>query len=91
MNNTGKKYGGRTQGTPNRLTTEVRKKISDALNNSIENLESDLATLNTKERLEVVAKLLNFILPKLKEIDINTDEKEPISEIRVNIINGNSD
>lgn len=86
MNNTGKKYGGRTQGTPNKITTEMRKKISDALNNSIENLESDLATLNTKERLEIVAKLLNFILPKLKEVEINTDEKPPLSDIKVHII-----
>ena len=86
MNNTGKKFGGRTQGTPNRLTTEVRQKISDALSNSIENLESDLATLSTKERLEIVSKLLNFILPKLKEVEINTDEKPPLSDIKVHII-----
>lgn len=86
MNNTGKKFGGRMQGTPNKLTTEVRKKISDALSNSIENLESDLSTLSTKERLDLVAKLLNFILPKLKEVEINTDDKEPISDIKVHII-----
>lgn len=86
MNNTGKKFGGRMPGTPNKLTTELRKKISDALSNSIENLESDLATLSTKERLEIVAKLLNFILPKLKEVEINTDDKPPLSEIKVNIV-----
>ena len=28
MNNTGKKYGGRKKGTPNKITSEIRDQIS---------------------------------------------------------------
>ena len=28
MNNTGKKFGGRQKGTPNKITSEIRDKIS---------------------------------------------------------------
>ena len=81
------KTGGRVKGTPNKLTTEVRKIISDSLTPTLENLQNDLNSLSTKDRLDIVAKLLNFVLPKLKETDINTisDNQQP-NEIKVHII-----
>jgi hypothetical protein len=81
------KTGGRAKGTPNKLTSEVRKIISDSLTPTLENLQNDLNSLSTKDRLDIVAKLLNFVLPKLKETDINTisDNQQP-NEIIVNIV-----
>ena len=81
------KTGGRVKGTPNKLTAEVRKIISDALTPTLENLQNELNSLSTKDRLDIVAKLLNFVLPKLKETDINTisDNQQP-NEIIVNIV-----
>lgn len=81
------KTGGRVKGTPNKLTAEVRKIISDSLTPTLENLQNDLNSLSTKDRLDIVAKLLNFVLPKLKETDINTisDNQQP-NEIIVNIV-----
>ena len=77
----------RIKGTPNRLTSEIKKRISEALNNTIDNLESDLNGLPTKERLEIFSKLLPYILPKLKDTDINliNDNQNP-NEIKVHII-----
>jgi hypothetical protein len=81
------KTGGRAKGTPNKLTSEVRKIISDSLTPTLENLQNELNSLSTKDRLDIVAKLLNFVLPKLKETDINTisDNQNP-NEIKVHII-----
>jgi hypothetical protein len=81
------KTGGRAKGTPNKLTSEVRKIISDSLTPTLENLQNELNSLSTKDRLDIVAKLLNFVLPKLKETDINTisDNQQP-NEIKVHII-----
>lgn len=81
------KTGGRVKGTPNKLTSEVRKIISDALTPTLENLQNELNSLSTKDRLDIVAKLLNFVLPKLKETDINTisNNQQP-NEIIVNIV-----
>jgi hypothetical protein len=81
------KTGGRAKGTPNKLTSEVRKIISDSLTPTLENLQNELNSLSTKDRLDIVAKLLNFVLPKLKETDINTiNENQNPNEIIVNII-----
>ena len=35
-NNTGKKYGGRQKGTPNRMTKELRTLLKDILYNEME-------------------------------------------------------
>jgi hypothetical protein len=77
----------RIKGTPNRLTSEIKQRISDALNSTIENLDKDLNDLPTKERLEIFTRLLPYILPKLKETDINlvNDNQNP-NEIKVHII-----
>lgn len=77
----------RRQGSKNRLTTEIKQRISDALNSTIENLDKDLNNLPTKERLEIFTRLLPYILPKLKETDINlvNDNQNP-NEIKVHII-----
>jgi hypothetical protein len=80
------KTGGRAKGTPNKLTMEVRKIISDALTPTLENLQNELNSLSTKDRLDIVAKLLNFVLPKLKETDINTISDNQPNEIKVHII-----
>jgi hypothetical protein len=77
----------RLKGSKNKLSAEIKQRISDALNSTIDNLESDLNSLPTKERLELFSRLLPYILPKLKETDLNTisDNQNP-NEIRVNII-----
>jgi hypothetical protein len=77
----------RLKGSKNKLTAEIKQRISDALNNTIDNLENDLNTLSVKDRLEIFSRLLPYILPKLRETDINeiTENQNP-NEIRVNII-----
>lgn len=77
----------RLPGSKNRLTAEIKQRISDALNSTIENLDKDLNDLPTKERLEIFTRLLPYILPKLKETDINlvNDNQNP-NEIKVHII-----
>lgn len=77
----------RRKGSKNKLTAEIKQRISDALNNTIDNLENDLNSLSVKDRLEIFSRLLPYILPKLRETDINeiTENQNP-NEIRVNII-----
>jgi len=77
-------------GSRNKLSTEIKQRISDALNDSIDNLENDLSLLTTKERLEIVCRLLPYILPKLKETEHYTTDSPDLSEIKVNIFRNES-
>ncbi|MGB0273910.1 MAG: hypothetical protein ACPF9U_01575 [Flavobacteriaceae bacterium] len=44
-NNTGKKYGGRKAGTPNKVTTEVKNKLVKLIDGTIEELSSTNLTV----------------------------------------------
>ena len=77
MNNTGLKYGGRQLGTPNKLTNELRNVLKDILLNEFISLESNLNKLDTKERLELLVKLLPYAMPKIDNVDYTTGEGGP--------------
>ena len=81
----------RLQGSKNKLTSEIKQRISDALNSTIDNLETDLQMLSTKERLEIFSRLLPYILPKLKETDLTVTETQNPNEIKINIIRSNNE
>lgn len=65
-NNTGKKYGGREAGTPNRLTKELRAALKNILHQEIELLPDHFNKLEPKDRLELLTKLLPYALPKVQ-------------------------
>lgn len=65
-NNTGKKYGGRKKGTPNKLTKELRVALKNILHNEIELLPNHFNKLEPKDRLELLIKLLPYAVPKVR-------------------------
>jgi len=73
----GYKTGGREQGTPNKLTKELRTILKNILAKELETLPEHLEKLETKDRLELVIKLIPYVLPKVEPVSI--DEGEPIS------------
>ena len=76
-NTTGKKFGGRQKGTPNKLTKELRSVLKDVLYDEIDRLPERLDELDTKDRLELLVKLMPFVFPKVQSVSQSLDE--PIS------------
>ena len=62
----GIKTGGREQGTPNRLTRELREALKNLLAKEIESIPDHLSQLEPKDRLEMITKLLPYVLPKVE-------------------------
>ena len=73
-NTTGKKYGGRQKGTPNRMTKELRSVLKDILYQELEQIQEHLETLNPKERVELLIKLMPYALPKVTSVSHTTNE-----------------
>jgi hypothetical protein len=73
-NNTGKKYGGREGGTPNRLTKELRAALKNIIHKEIELLPDHFDKLEPKERLELLVKILPFALPKVEPENYQVSE-----------------
>lgn len=73
-NTTGKKFGGRTKGTPNILTKELRLLLKDLLFVELAGLSERIESLEPKDRIEVMIKLLPFALPKVNNVHSKEDE-----------------
>jgi hypothetical protein len=75
MNNTGKKFGGRTVGTPNKLTKEIREVFKALMVEQMEAIPGLLNSIdNPEKKLDFLIKLLPFILPKVENVSISADE-----------------
>lgn len=82
---------GRPKGTPNKITKSVRAFIVEVVNKNRRQVLKDLKALDPKDRLIMIEKLLQYIVPKqqAQTIDITnlTDEQitSVIDEISINI------
>jgi hypothetical protein len=70
-NTTGKKFGGREKGTPNKEVSEIRDAFKKLIEGNIDQLEMDLAELSPEKRINAVINLASYVLPKLKQIEVD--------------------
>ena len=59
-----RKRGGRTKGTPNKVTAQIKEILSDVLKNELKKINSE--TLTIKDRIELVKVILPYIIPRLQ-------------------------
>lgn len=85
-NTTGKKFGGRKKGTPNRTTKEMREALQGILNNNIDNIDdwiNEIAKKEPEKAINVLLKLTEYILPKLNKtefIDTSIDKYDDMTD-----------
>jgi hypothetical protein len=72
MNTTGKKYGGRTKGTPNKLSNEIKERLATILNEAMDSI--DVKTLTVSERFKLIQIGVQYVIPRLKQVDNVEDE-----------------
>ena len=59
------------EGVPNRATSEVRRAFKQLVENNLPQMQSDLDSLEPKDRLKFMLDLSRFILPQLQSISID--------------------
>lgn len=62
---------GRPKGTPNKITSTIRNWIIELINDNREQIQKDLQSLEPKDRLSYIEKLLPYILPKVDKTEVN--------------------
>ena len=70
---------GRAKGIPNRTTTVVREAFSELLQGNLEQLKVDIASLEPASRVKLLLDMAQFVVPKLRNVDLKTDEKEIVT------------
>lgn len=65
------KAGGRTAGTPNKVTADLRNTIKKIIEDNIEQVSVDIASLSPKDRVAIIEKLLQYVIPKVQAIEFD--------------------
>jgi hypothetical protein len=64
---------GRTKGSPNRVTKQLRESIASFLDNNFQRLENDFELLPPRDRIKFYCDLLQYGLPKLQSVQLESD------------------
>jgi hypothetical protein len=87
-NNTGRKFGGRTKGTINKDTAEIRNSFQLLIENNLKQLEQDLKVLEPKDRVKAILDLSKFVIPLLKATELSTTSESGFNPMIINLGNG---
>ena len=66
--------GLKPKGATNRLQGEIKEKITEFLNGKLENIEEVYSKVSDKDKLNFLGELLAYVLPKSKELFIESNE-----------------
>lgn len=80
-NNTGLKFGGRTKGTKNKITSNVKLALMALLEKEIEQLPMILEQLEPKQRIEILIKIMPYLIPKAE-----SENSEEQQSLRIEVI-----
>lgn len=73
-NTTGKKFGGRRPGAPNKTTKTVRTWLTELIDKNRSRIEKDIKALEPKDRLLILEKLMSYTIPKMSSTQISIDQ-----------------
>lgn len=67
------RIGGRGKGSKNKVTIEVKSWIAQVIDNNREQVENDLLELEPKDRLLILEKLMQYVVPKQQSVQATID------------------
>jgi hypothetical protein len=70
---------GRKAGTPNKATKDIRDAFTLLLEDNLPTLKRDISSLEPKERVKLLLDMAQFVVPKLRSIDLQSDIEETIT------------
>ena len=73
---------GRPKGSKNRSTSEIKTAIQKLLDTNVSQMEADLQELSPQQRISVLLKMAEFVLPKVQSVPSDIQETDNIIIIR---------
>lgn len=75
------RIGGRDKGTPNKVTKNLRSWLAEVIDENRGQIIRDLATLEPRERLQILEKFMQYVTPKPQPTRISLDTEDFINEV----------
>lgn len=67
------KTGGRQAGTPNKVTGTIKDFLASVIDSSREQMKKDLENLEPKDRLMVLEKFMQYVIPRQQAVKADMD------------------
>ena len=71
----------RPKGALNKVTKDTKELIKDLIDNNLEGVQKDLEQLEPIQRLNIIVKLLQYVLPMPKDISISNNSEMPLFDL----------
>ena len=81
------KTGGRQKGTPNKITSEIRDRISVLVSGTMDSI--DISTFTKMEKIKLLQVLCQYIIPKLQSADYQIGTPDMPSAVSIKFIDNN--
>ena len=72
---------GRIKGKPNKLTAKVKEKLATILDEAMDSI--DIKTMTKAERLKLIQISLQYVIPRLKQVEEITEEEPRSFQIEI--------
>lgn len=73
------RMGGRTKGTPNKTTAQIKDWVVALIGRNTEQIEEDLLAMEPKDRVMMFERLMRYVLPTQTTIEQTGSETESMS------------
>jgi hypothetical protein len=77
---------GKPKGTINKVTNDLREKMQFIVSSNIDTIQSDLDSLEPKDRIKTLLELSKFVIPTLKAVDTSIELGSSTNNDQPNII-----
>lgn len=67
------RLGGRAAGTPNKVSGTLKEWLTSLIDKNRDQIEKDLQDLEPKERLQMIEKLMQYVIPKQAAQQVKLD------------------
>ena len=71
----------RPKGSPNKITSIIKDKLADILSEAIDSI--DIKEMNKAERLKLIQIGIQYVIPRLKQVEEITDEMPTNFQIEI--------
>jgi hypothetical protein len=87
-----KKTGGRTKGTLNKTTAQIKEMITSLVGTQMAKWPAVIDKMmkeDPAEAMKITGRLIDYVLPKQSKIDIEGELRHKVEKITIEIKNGN--
>lgn len=81
------RLGGRTAGTPNKVSGTLKEWLTSLIDKNRDQIEKDLQDLEPKERLQMMEKLMQYVIPKQAAQQVKLDFESMTDEQLQQLVN----